>query len=128
MKIVLWLPWPDPRLSPNRRLCWQRRSKLARQAREAGQIAARHQVGGDFAGFPPGKLSLWLTFYPPDKRKRDDDNLIASFKPYRDGIADALGINDARFVAMPFVHTQTRKGGAVRVCITDMPEGFGQWE
>ena len=37
-------------------------------------------------------LPLYLTFYPPDKRKRDDDNMISSFKAGRDGIAQALGL------------------------------------
>ena len=30
-------------------------------------------------------------------RRRDDDNMVGSFKAYRDGIADALGVDDRRF-------------------------------
>jgi hypothetical protein len=51
-------------------------------------------------------LELSLNFYPRDRRKRDDDNLIASFKSGRDGIADALGVDDVNFLTtarlMPF--------------------------
>lgn len=36
-----------------------------------------------------------LTFYLPDARSRDDDNLAAACKAYRDGIADALQIDDS---------------------------------
>lgn len=31
----------------------------------------------------------------------DDDNLIGAMKSYRDGIAQALDINDARFITHP---------------------------
>lgn len=65
-------------------------------------------------------IALWLTFYPPDRRSRDDDNLIASFKAGRDGLALALGIDDKRFVTFPFVHTQT--GGMIKVRLTELPE------
>lgn len=36
-----------------------------------------------------------LTFYLPDARNRDDDNLSAACKAYRDGIADALQMDDS---------------------------------
>ena len=36
-----------------------------------------------------GDVHLWVDFYPPDKRRRDDDNVIAAFKAGRDGLADA---------------------------------------
>ncbi len=38
-----------------------------------------------------------ITAYPPDNRVRDDDNLIAMLKGPRDGIAQALGIDDKAF-------------------------------
>lgn len=127
MRLVLWLPWPDPALNPNKRhRHWSVRTKAAKRARALTGIAARAEWGQP--ELPPGRLALWLTFYPPDKRRRDEDNLIAGFKPYRDGLADALGIDDNRFHARPFVHEETRKGGMVRVCITEMPEGEGKWE
>ncbi len=43
------------------------------------------------------KVHIKYDFYPPDRRKRDDDNLIRCMKPYRDGIADALGVDDHCF-------------------------------
>jgi crossover junction endodeoxyribonuclease RusA len=39
-----------------------------------------------------------VVFRPPDRRLRDDDNLVAAFKSGRDGISDALGIDDRKFV------------------------------
>jgi len=63
-----------------------------------------------------GPLHLWLDFYPPCNRKHDDDNLTASFKAGRDGIADALGVDDNRFVC----HTNVmgELGGKVTFALT----------
>lgn len=66
------------------------------------------------------RIGLWVDFYPPDRRHRDDDNLIASFKAGRDGIALALGIDDKRFRCYPYVKNQI--GGMVKVRLTSMPE------
>ena len=63
-----------------------------------------------------GDLHLWIDFYPPDRRHRDDDNLTAAFKAGRDGIADALKVNDKRFRSHPYVKDVT--GGLVKVRIT----------
>jgi hypothetical protein len=40
-----------------------------------------------------GKVDVSITFTPPN-RSIDDDNAIAQFKAARDGIADALGVDD----------------------------------
>jgi len=45
-----------------------------------------------------GKIEIEITFYPPDKRHRDADNMVASIKAGLDGIADALRVNDKRFL------------------------------
>jgi len=95
------------------------------KAREDARTLARA------AGFRPGmfpsagRLHLWLDFYPPDRRHRDDDGLLSSLKAARDGIADALGIDDNRFVSHPLVREEVRKGGEVVVTITG---GCGEGE
>jgi crossover junction endodeoxyribonuclease RusA len=62
------------------------------------------------------RLHLWLEFYPPDRRPRDDDNMVASFKAGRDGIAQAMGINDKRFICHPMVMDQI--GGFIKARVT----------
>jgi Holliday junction resolvase RusA-like endonuclease len=44
-----------------------------------------------------GPVALTITFVQPDRRARDRDNLLAALKPSLDGLADALGVNDAQF-------------------------------
>lgn len=43
-----------------------------------------------------------LKFYPPHFRY-DDDNILRACKQYRDGLQDALGMNDKRFAPCCFV-------------------------
>jgi len=112
--LTVTLPWPSKDLSPNARVHWTRRSKVAKAYRMAcftlcleGKLTKPKTAG---------RLHLWIDFYPPDRRHRDDDNMIAAFKSGRDGIADALGIDDKRFVCHPCVKDQI--GGMVRVRIT----------
>jgi hypothetical protein len=47
---------------------------------------------------------------------------VAAFKAARDGIADALGVDDSRFVCHPLVRSDVRKGGEVVVKITQGPQ------
>lgn len=120
----LVLPWPDRRLHPNARVHWAERMRVVRAARrEAGVLAI--QAGWQAMSLPPGRLHLWLDFYPPNRRRRDDDGLLASMKAARDGIADALSIDDARFVSHPFLRDEVRPGGQVVVRITAGPSRDG---
>lgn len=111
----LILPWPPRECSPNARVHWSKKAKAAKAYRQLCWALAKQSS----IAAPDGMLALWIDFYPPDRRARDDDNLIAMFKSGRDGIADALGIDDKRFRAMPYVQDKT--GGYVSVRITSMP-------
>lgn len=115
-KIVL--PWPPKVLSPNARVHWSAKSKGAKVYRAA--CFALCKAAKITAPAHEGRLHLWLEFFPPDRRHRDDDNMIASFKSGRDGIADALGIDDKRFVTHPMVMDEI--GGMVKFSITASPE------
>ena len=116
--IELTLPWPLKALSPNARVHWAVRSKAAKQYRAACYMLTKQ--AGWTKPESEGRLHLWIDFYPPDKRHRDDDNLTASFKSGRDGIAEALGIDDKRFVCHPWIKDEI--GGMVKVRITAEPK------
>lgn len=62
-------------------------------------------------------IPMTVTFIPPDRRHRDDDGMIGSFKHARDGIADALGVNDRRF-RPTYVFAEPEKPGRVEVEVT----------
>ena len=106
------LPWPPRELSPNWRGHWSKKATAAKRYRLACFVLAK-EAGLAFDG--PGEVHLWITFNKPSRRAMDDDNLIASFKAGRDGLADALKIDDARFVCHPFVSDRIAGSVVVRL-------------
>ncbi len=91
--ISVTLPWPDSRLSPNSREHWASLMRAKRDAKGTGFWRTKAALGVD--GKPAAKLlDVQITFHPPDKRRRDMDNMVASLKAYQDGIARAIGIDD----------------------------------
>lgn len=98
---VIVFPWPHPSMFPNakRRLHWSKYQPHCNCARRDGEIMGRMFLPAHMyiAIFPDAPIPLRITFYPLDKRRRDDDGMIGAFKHYRDGIADGLGIDDRLF-------------------------------
>ena len=107
------LPWPPKELSPNARVHWTKKAKAAKAYRLECFILAK--AAGITA--PEGKILWTVEFFPPSRRAYDDDNLLARMKSARDGIADALGVDDRRFVTQFSVSETVIKGGMVRVTI-----------
>lgn len=96
--------FPPVACSPNHRDRWGRiaAAKAYRKACWADARAARIKAPAE------GFIRLRLDFFPPDRRARDDDNAIAAFKAGRDGIADALGVDDRRFRITTVWHDEPR--------------------
>lgn len=113
------LPWPPSILSPNARAHWAAKNRAVKLYRE--ECAWLTKAAGLRVGWE-GTVHAWITFYPPDRRQRDDDNAISSFKAGRDGVAQALGIDDSRFRLHPFLSDKVIKGGCVKVKLTNGPE------
>lgn len=111
------LPWPPKECNPNARVHWSKRAKAAKAYRHACwtlALAAGLRIPeGD------GAIHVFLDFYPPNRRPRDDDNLTAAFKSGRDGLADALKVDDKHFICHPYLREEV--GGMVKVRITKGP-------
>jgi crossover junction endodeoxyribonuclease RusA len=94
MTSALILPWPDKRLSPNARVHW----RVLAAAKKSAKAAAYYTALGDGLGkIEATSLRVRFTFFPPDSRRRDVDNLIASLKAASDGIALAIGVDDSKW-------------------------------
>lgn len=108
---LLRLPWPDKALSSNARTHWAKRARAVKTYRHnAGWIARSHMVCPDPAA------DLTFTYYPPDRRKRDPQNMPHMLKAAIDGIADAMGCDDHQFrCVFPSEFEEPVKGGAVLV-------------
>lgn len=111
--LTLHLAWPHPDLNPNARIHWARKARQVKAYRAECRFDAKAQGLGNIEA---DKLALDIEFRPPNRIRRDRDNLIASFKAGADGIADACGIDDADFIPTYRVGEPV-KGGAVRVTI-----------
>lgn len=113
---MIVLPWPDKRLSPNARQHWAQLAKVKAEARqEAHWLAKSDMPLRDRQAVAEGeeRIPMRVTFYPPDNRRRDDDNMVGGFKAYRDGIADALGVDDRRFRPHYFFEDAEKPGRIV---------------
>lgn len=111
---LIELPWPPRELSPNARVHWTKKSKLAKQYRSE----CYHLTKMLGLTAPDGDILFCIEFIPPSKRRYDDDNCLGAFKAGRDGIADALGIDDNRFITQLRVSRESVPNGKVQVRIS----------
>lgn len=102
------LPFPDSRLSPNKRADRRWLTGARSIARATGFYAIK-EAGVTVPDRTP--LHLYLTFSPPDNRRRDMDNLLAASKPTIDGMFDALGIDDSNTRMITICRGKPIKGG-----------------
>lgn len=110
--ITFELEYPNAKLSPNARTHHMQKANITKKVRgDAKLIALSAGVGSlDKIG-----LQIRVKFYPSTNRRRDEDNVIGAFKAYRDGIADALGVDDADVEFDYKLLKETRKGGVTVV-------------
>ena len=89
MRIIL--PWPPKALNPNSRQHWSTLAKAKKEYRHACGWSAKDQGAAEIVA---KKLTVSLEFFPPDRRARDTDNMLAAMKSGLDGLADVLGVDD----------------------------------
>lgn len=108
------LPWPPSSLSGHAKgASYYGKSAVTKKHREWAQAATRA------AKVPPmpetGDIRISVAFYPPNRRG-DRVNFPNRVKPYFDGIADALKVNDSRFLPS-YEFGEPVKGGKVVVTL-----------
>lgn len=85
--LVVETPWQRPPLTENQRLHWARKAKLTREIRTWAGVLFRT---ARFAGVPDEHpLTVELTWFVNDRRKRDEENTIPTYKAICDGLVDA---------------------------------------
>ena len=96
--LKITIPYPHIDLNPNRARClhWGKLSKIRSAARNEAYYEAKAAIGDAILNIE-GKLEVSIDFYPPNKMRRDLDNAISAFKPYQDGVASALNVDDSRW-------------------------------
>lgn len=107
---MITLPFPPASLSGHNTGHWRSKSSVVAKYRSdasTATLAARYQIPDE------GDIHVHVTFYPPDNRG-DRVNFPIRCKPLFDGIADALKVNDKRFVPH-FYFCAPQKPGRVEV-------------
>lgn len=109
---MIELPFPPASLSGHNTGHWRAKSAIVSKHREWARLAT-------LAAKPvipeTGDIRLSMTFYPPNRRG-DRTNFPNRMKPAIDGIAQALGVNDSRF--LPAYHfAEPVKNGRVVIVI-----------
>ena len=116
MRMRITLPWPSKVLSPNARVHWRTKANAAATFRELAYYTASMAPADQRMHLREAKaLKLTLTFLPPDKRRRDLDNLGASLKAALDGICHACKIDDSLIRETTHAWGPVIDGGAVNV-------------
>lgn len=107
MKITF--PWFLKELKPNWSGHYMQKAKAKAIYRsECERITLKEVVGG-YTG-----NSMRITFYKPNNRHMDLDNMLASIKSGIDGMCDALQINDKQFTEITIIKAD-RIGGYIEV-------------
>jgi crossover junction endodeoxyribonuclease RusA len=88
------LPFPPASLSGHHSVHWRKLQPVKKKHREWARLAT---LAAGASVPDSGDIRMAVTFYPPDRRG-DRTNYPNRCKPYFDGIADALCVNDRRFL------------------------------
>lgn len=108
---IFELPWPPKELSPNARLHWR---ALDRAKKAYKSECAWSLFQTPVPPLPDGRIPLTITISPPDRRRRDRDNLQHSLKYGLDQLAVHLDVNDYLFDPS-YTFAEPVKGGRVVV-------------
>lgn len=109
---MIELPFPPSSLSGHAKGHWRGKSAVTAKHRawaKAATLAAKVK-----APEGTGDIRVIVTFYPPNRRG-DRVNFANRMKPLFDGIADALKVNDSRF--LPSYHFAEPVKGAGKVVV-----------
>ncbi len=115
--MIVSLPWPHKSLSPNARVHWAVKARLAKNAR---QFTGWDAVAAGFEPTNAKALNVTITFTPPDNRPRDTDNMVGSVKPHLDGIADVLGVDDSKW-SLTIRRSAPKRPGHVTIEVEEQP-------
>ena len=90
--LTLMMPWPKSgELSQNARGSWR---KLHGRRAEYKRLCMNACLAQKIKKVDAVEVRVRITFHPPDRQPRNDDNMISAFKAGRDGVAQMIGLAD----------------------------------
>jgi len=113
---VIELPFPAKILWPNGRgHHLTKHREFQKHKRWAYHAMLAH--GGSAALTVAARIEWSVIVHPKTRNPIDDDNARAALKAYQDGLAAAIGVNDAVFAAPKLTFGDPVKGGKMLVTI-----------
>lgn len=92
------LPFPPAKFSGHNKGAWYNGNRIVATYRaEAFHLTKAAKRAAGYAAPESGDISIEFHFYPPNNMG-DRVNFPGRLKPQIDGIAEALGVNDKRFL------------------------------
>ena len=98
----------------NSRECWQAKARRSQEQRQAAYLITTSEMHG--IDVDEITRPIVIKFVRVGKRNLDGDNLSRSFKAIRDGVCEAIGIDDGA-ECLRFVYAQKRGDYGVEVFI-----------
>lgn len=118
--ITLTLPLPPPALSPNARpRHWSIKTRAVAAYRSRAEMEARRLPRRQRQAWD--RAEIQITFYHPNRRRRDADNALASMKAGLDGLVRAGVLSDDHGVTYPPVRFVVDRDQRPRVEIQIRP-------
>lgn len=106
---MIELPFPPSKLSPNGRHHWATRARAFKTYKtQCHALLSQHRDE------LRGRSAFVLNFLPPDRHRRDLDNMLAASKAAIDALALVTGIDDSQF-QLTIAKGEPIKGGRVVV-------------
>ena len=120
--INITLPWP-PTVNTYYRSIWRKNTThpvvlLSAKGRQYKEDATAAMVLQDIPQNLGGRIEVLIEVYPPDRRRRDLDNLL---KPILDVLEDYGVFYDDEQIDIIHVRRRT-KGGRVEVFVSEIPD------
>lgn len=114
--IQITLPWPPSVLMPNSsKRHWRSKQPAAQLYKSVCAIELREQ---DVGMVDADRVHLTITFCPPDLRRRDIDNALASIKYALDAVSEAIGVDDY-FFGLTLLRGKPVAKGRIDIQITE---------
>lgn len=113
---MIVLPFPPASLSGHAKGNWRSKHAETQRYRQEARVLTLAALKGERPSIPgTGDIPIHFRFVPPDRRS-DRTNMPARLKPMIDGIADALGVNDVRFLPS-YEFAEPERPGRVEVSL-----------
>lgn len=122
-ELTIRVPWVPPAgMGMNAHKHWRSKHGPEQEAKQAGYLAAKSAIARKPWECPDMPMVIVTIHWERKSRRKDWDNAASVCKQIQDGICEALGIDDRRFITgIPLQKIDPAKQGYVEYRILPAP-------